>query len=188
MEEFLYFCKMETINLIVAAGRDGAIGRKGDLIWHIAADLRRFKTLTLGHPVIMGRKTWESLPKRPLPGRLNIVMTRNPDYKAPGAEVVGSPEEALEAVRSRQENELGPKEGGSGSDGSPFIIGGEELYRTFMPFATRIYLTEVEDTCEDADAHLPLPLDSSLWKVMDIGEYAVTPDGVTYRYVTYERG
>ena len=75
------------VNMIVAAGDDGAIGRKGDLIWHISSDLRRFKALTMGHPVIMGRKTWESLPKKPLPGRLNIVVTRNAGYKADGAAV-----------------------------------------------------------------------------------------------------
>ncbi len=81
------------VNIIVAAGRDGAIGKAGDLIWHIKADLRRFKALTMGHPVIMGRKTWDSLPKRPLPGRRKIVLTRNAAILGIVTESAASPKE-----------------------------------------------------------------------------------------------
>lgn len=183
--------KME-LNIIVAAGRDGAIGRGGNLIWRIPADLKRFKALTMGHPVIMGRKTWESLPKRPLPGRRNIVVTRNVAYDAPGAELATSPEEALllcqgersagEGIREA-EKDVASVETGS----APFVIGGEEIYKAFLPVATRIYLTEVEEDCQDADARLPFPLDPEVWITEERGDAAVTPDGVAYRYVTYGR-
>ena len=157
------------VNMIVAAGRDGAIGKNGDLIWHISSDLKRFKTLTMGHPVIMGRKTWESLPKKPLPGRLNIVVSRNPDYIAEGAKVVSTPEGAL-----------------SLSEGiSPFIMGGEQIYRAFMPYVTKIYLTEIDAECHEADARLEFPLCPAEWEVEERGNVEVTPEGLEYRYVTY---
>ncbi len=164
---------MGNVNIIVAAGRDGAIGRRGDLIWRIPADLRHFKTLTMGHPIIMGRKTWESLPKRPLPGRLNIVVTRSEGYEAPGAQVVASPEAAL-AVATAQDAEV-------------FVIGGAQLYDAFMPLADRIYLTEVDDACEDADARLPFPLDGTVWKNEKESEWESTDAGVRFRYVTCRR-
>lgn len=159
------------VNIIVAAGKDGAIGKEGDLIWRIPADLRRFKALTMGHPVIMGRKTWESLPKRPLPGRRNIVVTRNVAYDAPGAELASSPEEAVRICK----------------DSIPFVMGGEEIYKAFMPLATRIFLTEVEAECPDADAWLPFPLNPDAWRVEEAGAVETTPAGVSYRYVTYTR-
>ena len=155
--------------MIVAAGKDGAIGRGGDLIWRISADLKRFKSLTMGHPVIMGRKTWESLPKRPLPGRRNIVVSRNPRFEAPGAEVAMSPEQALEMTAGE----------------IPFVMGGAQLYEALMPAATRIFLTEVNAVCPDADARLPFPLDSDKWGVEECGEEETTPEGVKYRYATY---
>ncbi len=164
----------EEVNIIVAAGKDGAIGKAGNLIWRIPADLRRFKALTMGHPIIMGRKTWESLPKRPLPGRRNIVVTRNAAFEAPGAEVVTSPAEALELCYGKDSI-------------PPFVIGGEEIYKAFMPLATRVYLTEIDGECPDADAHLPFPLNPDEWKAEEIGESEVTPEGVRYRYVTYGR-
>lgn len=159
------------VNMIVAAGRDGAIGRGGDLIWHIREDLRRFKSLTMGHPVIMGRKTWESLPKRPLPGRRNIVVSRNVEFAAEGAEVMTSPEEALAKCQGE----------------SPFIMGGAQIYEAFIPHVTRIHLTEIDDTCQDADAHILFPLPENEWEATETTESAVTPDGVSYRYVTYRR-
>lgn len=88
--------RLRPVNAIVAMGRDRSIGINGDVPWHIREDLRHFKALTSGHPVIMGRATWESLPKRPLPGRLNIVVTRNPDYVAEGAQTAPSIEAALQ--------------------------------------------------------------------------------------------
>lgn len=164
------------VNIIVAAGRDGAIGKAGNLIWRIPADLRRFKALTMGHPIIMGRKTWESLPKRPLPGRRNIVVTRNAAFEAPGAELATSPEEALKLCYEKGSDNL-----------TPFVIGGEEIYKAFMPLATRIYFTEIDEECPEADARLPFPLNPDEWKAEEVGGIEITPEGVRYSYVTYGR-
>lgn len=158
------------VNLIVAIGKDGSIGRDGDLIWKISEDLKRFKALTMGHPVVMGRKTWDSLPKKPLPGRRNIVLTRRKDYLPAGAEVAGSVEEAVEICREEE----------------PFVIGGAEIYKAFLPHISKLYLTEVEDECQDADAFLDIDL-SHEWQMEEISETASTPEGVRYRYVTYQR-
>lgn len=163
--------KMNEVNLIVAAGRDGAIGLKGDLIWRISADLRRFKSLTTGHPVIMGRNTWDSLPRRPLPGRRNIVVTRNNDFRADGAEVVSSPGEALCVTEGE----------------NPFIMGGEQIYRAMIPYATKIYLTEIDAVCPEADATIPYPFDPEQWEITEVSEPETTPDGVKYRYMTLHR-
>ena len=108
--------------MIAAVGPDLELGSGGDLVWHISADLKNFKRLTTGHPVIMGRKTWESLPKRPLPGRLNIVVSRSLS-NLDGAVCVHSPEEAIEACRGEEK---------------PFVMGGEQIYRTFMPMADQL--------------------------------------------------
>ena len=159
------------VNMIVAAGKDGAIGMKGDLIWRISADLRRFKSLTTGHPVIMGRKTWDSLPKKPLPGRRNIVVTRNPGFCAEGCEAVGSPGEALALTEGEE----------------PFVIGGAEIYKSFFPYVSRIYLTEIDAACQDADARMVLPGDMPGWKEAEASEIEETAEGVRYRYVTYVR-
>lgn len=169
--------------MIVAAGRDGSIGREGNLIWRIPADLRRFKALTMGHPVIMGRKTWESLPKRPLPGRTNIVVTRNESYEAPGALIAASPEEALRQARKAEEE----SEAHDRVSGGAFVMGGAELYNAFMPLTTRIFLTEIDAECQEADAAIPYPLDPAEWEIEEALEPEVTPDGVGYRYVTYRR-
>lgn len=130
-----------SINLIVAIGEDGAIGKNGDLIWKIPEDLKRFKSLTTGHPVIMGRKTWESLPKRPLPNRRNIVITHQKNYVADGAEVVNSVSEAIDLTREEE----------------PFIIGGAEIYKTAMPYITHFHLTKIFSKSPEADTHLTLP-------------------------------
>lgn len=167
------------VNMIVAAGDDGAIGRKGDLIWHISSDLRRFKALTMGHPVIMGRKTWESLPKKPLPGRLNIVVTRNAGYKADGAAVATCPEEAL-----RLADEW---ESPSGEAASPFVMGGAQIYNEFMPSVNRIFLTRVHAVCPDADARLPKVWEDGEWEIEEATEPERTSEGVEYDYVTYRK-
>lgn len=158
------------INLIVAMGKDGAIGKDGDLIWKISDDLKRFKKLTTGHPVIMGRKTWESLPKKPLPGRQNIVLTNNRDFMAEGAEVVNSVEEALNIAGTH----------------NPFIIGGAQVYNAFLPYVSTIYITSVEDSCRDADAFLEVDLERG-WHLADESEVKSTPEGLKYRYLTYKR-
>ena len=154
---------------IVAAGVDRAIGRDGDLPWHLPVDLKHFKELTMGHPVIMGRRTWESLPRRPLPGRRNIVISSNPEYSAEGAELFTSPEEAISVCRE-----------------IPFIIGGEQLYRAALPFCTRVYMTEVDTLTPDADAFFP-ELPDAEWRKSEENDKMVSKTGQVYRFVTYMR-
>nr|AIA16587.1 Dihydrofolate reductase [uncultured bacterium] len=136
------------IAFVVAVARNGVIGRKGDLPWRISSDLKRFKQITMGKPVIMGRKTWESLPRRPLAGRLNIVITRHREYSAPGAVVVASVDAALAEARQERPEEI-------------CVIGGSEIFRAFLPMADRLYLTEV-DLEPEGDAVFP-PLDFTQW-------------------------
>lgn len=132
------------MNLIVAIDRRGAIGRRGDLLYHISADLRRFKALTTGHTVVMGRKTFESLPKGALPNRRNIVVSRQTDYSAPGIEVAHTLEAALAMDDSAD----------------IYIIGGAEIYRQALPRAGRLLLTVVDAETPDADTFFPaIPLD-----------------------------
>lgn len=160
---------MGDVKMIMAIGTDGSLGRNGDLIWQLPGDLKRFKSLTMGYPVIMGRKTWDSLPKKPLAGRRNIILTRQTDFKPQGAETAKSVEEALKLA----------------GDESPFIIGGAEIYKAFLPLATELYLTEVNDTCPDADARLEINRDN--YDLIESGPEEKNPDGVAYRYVTYRK-
>ncbi len=163
--------KRPEISIIVAVARDGAIGRGGDLLWHISDDLKRFKQLTNGHAIIMGRKTYESLPKRPLPHRRNIVISRNPEYKAEGADVFTSLEEALESCRSEEE---------------VFIIGGATIYALALPIATRLYLTEIDADCADADTWFP-PFNSNDWELSAKSPRYLTAEGIPYCFADYHR-
>lgn len=122
------------ISVIVAVAQNGVIGDKNTLIWHISEDLKHFKQITSGHPVIMGRKTYESL-GRPLPNRTNVVITRQKDYSAPGCVIVNSLEQGIELFADKQCE--------CQSGGEVFIIGGAEIYRQAMPIADRFYLTVV---------------------------------------------
>ena len=135
------------ISYVVAVSRNGVIGREGGLPWHISSDLKRFKEITMGKPVVMGRKTWDSLPRKPLPGRRNIVITRQTDFTAEGAEVVASPAEALALC---------------GDEPEIAVIGGGEVYRLFWPHVDRLYLTEV-DLAVEGDTHFPA-LDPAEWR------------------------
>ena len=137
------------VAFVVAVARNGVIGRKGGLPWRIASDLKRFKQITMGKPVIMGRKTWESLPKRPLPGRRNIVITRHRDYKADGAIVAASADEAIARASESKPDEI-------------CVIGGSDIFGLFMPMADRLYLTEVDLTPE-GDVFFP-PIDAADWR------------------------
>lgn len=128
------------VSLIAAIDERGGIGLDGDLPWHLSSDLKRFKILTMGHHLIMGRKTYESI-GRPLPGRRMIVVTRNPDYLAEGCFVVHSIEEAVEVARQNGENEA-------------FVIGGGDIFQQMLPTAERIYLTSVH-ACTEADVFFP---------------------------------
>ena len=131
----------QVLSLIAAVAANGAIGRDNDLLWHDSRDQKHFRATTLGCPVIMGRRTWDSLPERfrPLPGRRNIVITRNTTWQAPGAEVAHSLDEALALVAEA------PK---------AFVMGGGELYTLALPLADELELTEVDATFE-ADTFFP---------------------------------
>ncbi len=136
------------ISLIAAMDRNRAIGKGNALPWHLPDDLKHFKHITLGKPVVMGRKTFESLGCRPLPGRRNIVVSRN-GFAAEGAEVFASLEEALAAAQAEAEEVM--------------VIGGAQIYQQALPRADRVYLTRVETEVEGADAWFP-ELDDS-WQL-----------------------
>ncbi|SEL15448.1 dihydrofolate reductase [Aquimarina amphilecti] len=137
----------QKITMIAAAGENNALGKDNDLVWHLPDDFKRFKQLTTGHHIIMGRKTFESFPK-PLPNRVHVVITRNQDYKPEGAVVVHSMEEALAVAKD---------------DPQPFIIGGGEIYKIGMEYSDCIELTRVHGTFE-ADTFFP-DIDTELWTV-----------------------
>lgn len=129
--------------LIFARAADGTIGKDGTMPWHLPADLRHFKRLTMGHPMIMGRRTYESFPA-PLPGRRHIVLTRDADWSGPEAEVVRSRDEALALARAGATN------------GVIAVVGGAQIYRLFMDLASRIELTEIGGSFA-GDTHMPPP-------------------------------
>ncbi len=156
------------VGLIWAQSSSGVIGRDGGIPWHLPEDLVRFKDLTMGHTVVMGRRTWESLPAkvRPLPGRRNVVLTRQADYMAYGAAVVGDIDAALAE--------------------ETWVIGGSEIYHLALPAATRCEVTEVEIDLrlEDDDALAPM-LDES-W-VGTSGDWQDSSSGLRYRFHTFVR-
>jgi dihydrofolate reductase len=156
------------VYLVAAVAANGIIGAGGKLPWHLPEDLKHFKQLTLGHPVIMGRKTWESL-KRPLPHRENIVITRNRDYQAPGAAVATSVEAAIALCA-----------------GEPvaFVIGGTSLFAESLPLAHGLVLTEIHRDYE-GDTRFP-PWDRSQWRETQ-REAHTAADGTRFDYVLYER-
>ena len=158
------------LNLIFARARNGVIGRNNTLPWHLPEDLAHFKATTLGQPVIMGRKTWDSLPVkfRPLPGRMNIVVTRQTDWQSDGAHVVHTIDEALQACPAESQ---------------PWVIGGAELYRLAMPLATRVVVTEI-DADYEGDAFAP-ELDAS-WQEASRTTH-VAANGLHYSLVNWVR-
>lgn len=167
---------MTRLTLIAAMARNRVIGRTvngvGTLPWQLPEDLRHFRELTTGKPVIMGRKTWESLPVkfRPLPGRLNVVVTRQSDYQAPGATVVATPAAALDACGSAPE---------------AFVIGGAELYRQTLALADRLELTEIALDVPDGDAFFP-PIDAADWLEHARSEHRAE-NGLAYAFVRMDR-
>lgn len=163
---------MQHISLIAAIGHNNVIGKDNGLLWHLPDDLKRFKQLTQGHPVIMGRKTWESLPEkyRPLPGRTNIVVTRDVTYEAPGATIAHSVPEAFEYAGKA-----------AGAD-DICVIGGGELYRATLPFATRLYLTLVDDPTPGT---VTFPDYHEFTKETERTEHS--ENGINYSWVTLER-
>ena len=135
---------------VVARGRNGVIGRDGDLPWRLRSDLQRFKAITIGKPCVMGRATWQSLPLKPLPGRLNVVLTRDESFEAKGALVVHTLADALEIARE-QAREDGVDE--------VCVIGGAQIFETTLPKAKRLYITEV-DAAPEGDVTFP-PFDET---------------------------
>jgi dihydrofolate reductase len=156
------------------SAKDRGLGAHGDLLWKIPEDLKRFREITRGHPVVMGRKTWESLPEnaRPLPGRTNFVVTRQADYEAKGATVVTNVDLALEAAK------LAP--GGE----EVFVIGGGEIYTAALPHTDRLYMTII-DSEKPADAFFP-EYEKEFTKEL-LRETHTAPEGFTYSFVTLER-
>ena len=166
------------MNIIVAIDEHYAIGRNGDLLCHMRADLQHFKALTTGHTVVMGSKTYLSLPRRPLPGRRNIVLTRQDAALFEGAEVVRSIEEILILNHQNAPNH---------SDHEMFIIGGGEIYRQMMPYADRLYITRIHHTWDDADTFFPT-IDESQWSVESEERHqADEQNPYDYTFQTYRR-
>jgi dihydrofolate reductase len=162
---------MNNISIIAAIGERNELGKGNQLLWHISDDLKRFKRLTSGHTVIMGRKTFESINCRPLPHRKNIILTRQNLIKQDQVEVVHSLQEALNIIDSEEE---------------VFILGGSEIYNLFLPFTKKMYLTVVHKSFV-ADVFFP-EFSTNDWKETE--RFDVTGDtqaGLNYSYITYER-
>lgn len=159
------------LSLIAAVARNRAIGKGNDLLWKASADQQFFKRTTMGCPVIMGRKTWDSLPERfrPLPGRRNVVVTRNTGWSAPGAEVVNSLEQAVDRVRDET---------------TVFVMGGAQIYAAALPFADELVLTEVDTSFDDADAFFPA-FDRAAFEEVSRESHQAEP--FDFAFVTYRR-
>jgi len=161
----------KNISIIVAIAANNAIGKNNDLLWHISADLKHFKRITEGNPVIMGERTYYSLPKRPLPNRLNMVLTDKPGFEIAGCVMAYGIDEAVAKMPDDKEN---------------FIIGGGSVYKQFMPLANRLYITQVFRDFE-ADTFFP-EIDPSVWEL--VSEQRVTDDpqnDFEYAFQVYER-
>ena len=158
-----------SVTLVVARARNGVIGRDGKLPWHIPADLKRFKSLTMDSAMVMGRKTFDSLP-RLLPGRRHIVLTRDTAWSVPGAEVAGSVEEALNLAGRQPVS----------------VIGGAEIFGLFLPLAQRIELTEVLADIE-GNTLMTDPRAMGSWRETWSEEHGGVGDGPPFRFVTLER-
>ena len=156
-----------SVSMIAAVGKNLELGKNNNLIWHFKEDMKFFKDTTIGHTVVMGRKTFESLPKA-LPGRKNIVISSNAEYQAQGATVVTSVEEALQIADNEE----------------VFILGGGKIYAEFLPYADKLYLTEIDAECADADTYFPQFNKSDYIKEI-INYYDI--DGVKFYHVVYKK-
>ena len=161
--------RSSTVGLVWAQSTSGVIGRGGDIPWRVPEDLARFKQVTMGHTVVMGRRTWESLPARvrPLPGRRNVVLSRQPDYVADGAEVLDSLGAAL-------------------TEPEAWVIGGEQIYLLGLPLATRCEVTEVEIDLPRDDGDALAPVLDEAWRGAT-EDWQVSRTGLRYRFHTYRR-
>ncbi|MEK7573190.1 MAG: dihydrofolate reductase [Patescibacteria group bacterium] len=160
------------VSIIVAIDEKRGIGKNNSIPWHLSADLKRFKALTTGHTIIMGRKTWDSLPRKPLPDRINMIITRNSDLEVPdGVNVNNSLEEALIEARENEQEEI-------------FIIGGAQIFREAIDkgVVDRLYLTQVEGDFE-CDTFFPDYSDFKKVLSEELGE----ENGLKYKYINLER-
>jgi dihydrofolate reductase len=165
-----------SLAIIVAAAENGVIGRNNGLPWHLPQDLRYFKQVTMGKPIVMGRKTFESI-GRPLPGRSNIVISRNITFSAAGVRIVATLDEAISLA-----DDIAQTDGAA----EVVVIGGAEIYRLAMPRAQRLYLTEVHASVE-GDAMLP-PIHWPDWREVSRERHAASADNpFDYSFVVYER-
>ncbi len=161
------------ISSIIAVAKDGAIGKDGDLPWKLPADLKHFKRTTMGYPVIMGRKCYESI-GRPLPGRANVIITRNPDYQVRGCQVVHSIDAAYQSMVEAGHNKV-------------FIIGGAEIYRQTEADWDELYWTEVDAQIEDADTHFHLAHPDRLTELSRENHPADDKNSHAYSFIHYQR-
>ena len=162
---------MKSIHAIVAVASDWAIGRQGDLLCHLPADMKHFKEVTMGHSIIMGRKTFESFPRRPLPGRQNIVITRNADWQYPGVTVVHSLEDAIKAAETD----------------TVFIIGGAQIYEQALPLVDVLHLTQIHARWASADTFFPA-IDFKEWHEMSRKHHrSDSRNAYEYDFVTLKR-
>ncbi len=158
------------INIIASVGKNGEIGKRGKLIWRISEDLKRFKRLTMGGTLIMGRKTFESI-GRPLPGRINVVISRRKNFYPEGVWIKHSPEEALNLARCL---------------GKPvFVIGGASVYKAFMDIADEMQITEVDAGDPDADVRFPT-FDKTKW-LTEYDSWKESEEGLRFRYVIWRK-
>ena len=164
---------MSIVGLVWAQSTSGVIGRGGDIPWRVPEDLARFKQVTMGHTVVMGRRTWDSLPTRarPLPGRRNVVLSRQTDFTVDGAEVVGSLQAALANSKTAPET---------------WVIGGAQIYLLALPRATRCEVTEVNIDLPRNDHDVLAPVLDGTW-LAETGEWQLSRSGLRYRFHSYSR-
>lgn len=155
------------VSMIAAIGKNYELGKGNDLIWHFREDMKFFKETTTGNTVIMGRNTFESLPHA-LPNRRNVVITTNADYAAEGAEVVNSIEQALAVTK----------------DDNVFVIGGGKIYEEMIGYADKLYLTEIDAQCDDADVYFPV-FDKSQYSSEKLTDFEV--DGIHFSHILYKK-
>lgn len=160
------------LSLIVAISQNNAIGKNGDLLCHLSGDLKHFKSITTGHTILMGSKTYLSLPHRPLPNRRNIVISTQPHSVFEGAEQAFGIEEALAMVKNEEE---------------AFVIGGGSIYQQFLPYADKLYITHIHHSWEDADTFFP-DIDPLIWTPVSHEDYpADEKNEFPYSFVEYVR-
>jgi len=164
---------MTLVGLVWAQSTSGVIGRGGDIPWRVPEDLARFKRVTMGHTVVMGRRTWDSLPARvrPLPGRRNVVLSRQADFVADGAEVLDSLEAAFPFFET---------------DSETWVIGGAQIYLLALPYASRCEVTEVDVDLPRDDEDALAPVLDETW-LAETGEWQVSRAGLRYRFHSYRR-